>query len=546
VRGKTVRVDTAVGGKKVRVEEAVVEDRGGNDTRELIREFYEELGEDANRIEELEPKKVRRRKVRGERKKKHRVRRVVIAVVAVILLGGGGVVAWLWVQGNDLIAQVTDGGNLWNFITSDPNVPLDKDASSGRTNILVYGTEGYSMDDTNWDGGHLTDSIMMMSLDQESGDIKTISIPRDLKVKTCTATGKINEVYYCTYTGNDGTDESRKEYESLAGENFEAVVGEILGVEIQYYVHVNWAGVVAAVDALGGIDVAVVYKGEAWEGEEVAIETSDRRGVADYYDSKCRCYQLNYENGEVVHLNGEQALALARSRNAFGGYGSSAGNFSREVYQQKIIAAILQKARKTDFLADFGKALEVKKAVGDNIRTSFKDTELKTLFSIAGGVDVENMNSVPLVDAEKGIYLLKNASLPLGNCSGDGCQMISYVVPAAGVGNYAKIHEYVAGALSSDPVREEGAVVDVLNGSGVAGVAKTEAGRLEGENIVVGVVGDAPEGDWRGYMLYYTGDGKSATKKFLEEFYGVKAKDGLPSGVTSGADFVVVVGVGAG
>ena len=45
------------------------------------------------------------------------------------------------------------------------------------------------------DGAQLTDSIMAISLDQNTGDIAMLSLPRDLKASpTCTASGKFTEV----------------------------------------------------------------------------------------------------------------------------------------------------------------------------------------------------------------------------------------------------------------------------------------------------------------------------------------------------------------
>ena len=134
------------------------------------------------------------------------------------------------------------------------------------------------MDDPNYDGGWLTDSILVASVDQENGNVKLVSLPRDLKSQSCTATSKINEIYYCTYAQNDGTAESIKEHEKQAAEELEEAVEEVLGITIQYYIHINWQAVVQAIDALGGIDIAVVEEGETWSGPEVAIETTDSRG----------------------------------------------------------------------------------------------------------------------------------------------------------------------------------------------------------------------------------------------------------------------------
>ena len=124
-------------------------------------------------------------------------------------------------------------------------------------------------------------------------------------------------VFYCAYAPNQD--------EKAGAANLMAKAGEILGLDIQYYIHADWTALVQAVDAVGGVDVT--------------IESTDPRGI---YDSSTG---IKYANGEVAHLNGEKALALARARNHnYGDYGLAGGNYDREKNQQKILAALQQKA----------------------------------------------------------------------------------------------------------------------------------------------------------------------------------------------------------
>ena len=51
---------------------------------------------------------------------------------------------------------------------------------------------------------------------QDTGDAKAVSLPRDLKSHTCTATSKINELFYCKYIKNDG--KTGEKY-NIGGEN---------------------------------------------------------------------------------------------------------------------------------------------------------------------------------------------------------------------------------------------------------------------------------------------------------------------------------------
>ena len=141
-------------------------------------------------------------KVQKPKKKVSKARKIASIVALVIVLIIAGLALWAVFWGNDIIAKITGGqGNVFDLLTftNETYDPLKTD-SNGRTNILAFGTSGYNMegDEGNGvhDGAQLTDSIMMISLNQETGDIAMLSLPRDLKASpTCTATGKINEVY---------------------------------------------------------------------------------------------------------------------------------------------------------------------------------------------------------------------------------------------------------------------------------------------------------------------------------------------------------------
>ena len=182
-------------------------------------------------------KNAKKAKKMNRPKKKHKVlKRIIIVVVLLLVLAGGGIFIYL----NDFVSTVTDNGNILNVLFSDPDTPLEKD-ENGRTNILIFGTEGYVMDDPQYDGGWLTDAMMILSIDQDKGDVKAVSLPRDLKnEQTCTATSKINEIYWCEYinylNSDQKTPELQREMEKAGGEKlaakFEAVTG--LKVHIAY------------------------------------------------------------------------------------------------------------------------------------------------------------------------------------------------------------------------------------------------------------------------------------------------------------------------
>ena len=438
-------------------------------------------------------KKAKKSKKPGSKK-----RRIIISVVSAILVIILGLGAALLLWGNDILARITGGqGNLFDFF-SESYEPLKAD-SNGRTNILAFGTSGFDMSGTEYDGGthdgaQLTDSIMLISLDQNTGDIAMLSLPRDLKASpTCTSTGKINEVYWCNNMDNNN--------EEAGATALMSEVGTILGVDIQYYAHLNWGSLEKIVDALGGITVTL------------------DEDISDYYYTGAV-----YKAGVEYTLTGEQAIALSRAR-----HGTENGDFSRGASQQKILIGIKDKILSKHF--SIGDLLSFASTLGDNLRTNFSVAEMKTLAHLSSTFDFNNMRQLSLIEPN---HLVTN-----GNING-----ISYVLPTADAGNYSAIQAYVSGMLSNDPRGYEDYSILVLNGSGQPGVASAEQTTLTEDKFQNVYTNDAPKGDYDHYTLYALTDTAPGVKKLLEEKYNTTAKSAsdLPYGIQKTHDFVIIVG----
>lgn len=221
-------------------------------------------------------------------------RHLKLTIVLIILVGGGAAV---YFYGDRLISKLTGGKSglvdLVKTVVSEKVTPLKMDGK-GRTNIAIFGTSGYDMTGSEGhavhDGAQLTDSLMIMSVDQNAKNAVTMSLPRDLKVgREACYTGKINEVFACA--SNNGKNEE-------AGAT--AVMKElstISGMEMHYYVHVNWGSLVQIVNALGGITVTV------------------DDDINDYYYTGIRM-----KAGVPTVLDGEKALGLARASTWLSGW----------------------------------------------------------------------------------------------------------------------------------------------------------------------------------------------------------------------------------
>ena len=446
----------------------------------------------------LEAKKAKK-DAKKHGKKPSKKRKIITITALVIVLLMIGVVVWAIFWGNDIIAKITGGrGNIFDFFV-EKYEPLKTD-ENGRTNILAIGTGGYNMDGDEGNGVHdgaqLTDSIMLISFDQKTGDVAMISLPRDLKgPATCTSTGKINEVYWC----NGGGGNASVEQEEKAATAVMKAVGDILGVDIQYYAHLNWGSLASIVDLLGGITITL------------------DEDIKDYNYT-----EAVFEAGKPYQINGAQAVGLARAR-----HGTAGGDFSRGQSQQKIIVGIKDKLLEKNLsITDM---LSLVSTLGDNLRTNFSVSEIKTLGHDLTTLDFDVMRHISLYPDYMTTGMLNG---------------ISYVLPKAGASNYTAVQKYIAKQLSSDPRVYEEPTIAIYNASNTDGLGAKEKAVLEEKGYTVALVENAPAGEYeKGISLYAVNPEKAGTKRMLiEEYnYDAKSKDELPAGIAPKYDFIIII-----
>jgi len=468
-----------------------------------------EIDESLRDIDEPDEDNKKRRKRRGKKPSsslKKIVKRILVVLIIIVLGVGGYIGAKALMAGGSVF-----NGSLFDVFQAEP-LKMDK---TGRSNILVFGT---SEDDPEHPGSALTDSIMIVSLDQNKKNAYLVSIPRDLYIDygvSCPEgnQGKINSMYACY--SEDGSKEAD-------GANaLKDKVGSILGIEVQYYAHLNYSVVKESVDAVGGVDIK--------------IESEDPRGILDRnFDWKCgyKCYYVNYKNGEVAHMDGEHALAFSRARNAAGGYGLPAGNFDREKNQQKVIKALREKAASAGTLTNVGKVTSLIDAFGNNLKTSFQTKEIRTLMSLGADIPSNKITSVSLI--EDG-----NTVVTTGNLGG-----ASIVRPVAGLYDYSAIKTFVNKQLHANEITKEAANIVILNGSDTPGVAQIEADKLENKGFTISMVDNAPAGSYSDVDIYQIGSGKTATRSKLKTLFNVETvKTSMPPIIVSeDTDFVIIFG----
>lgn len=447
---------------------------------------------------------------------RRKIRRALAVFLIIGLLFFGSKIYSIISNGMSNLNKISSGGNIFDVLSPVEKLKQDED---GRTNILIFGTSPEG-----WDGEDLADSIMVLSTNQETGKSYTISLPRDLWVKhKCpyllgTTAGKLNESYVCgkfsegIYNNKTASEEKKKQGEKLGQQEIAAAAERVLGLKIHYSVHANWQVLVQAIDAIGGIDVKV----EVWDGSPYIYDVATK---------------VRYKNGEVAHMNGEQALAFSRARGSAGGYGLSGGNFDRERNQQKILKATLEKINKQKFNIDA--LIGIADALGDNVKTDFTVKEIRSGLDLALKTSADKVKSLPMVDEKTN--LLTN-----DNISG-----VSAVVPTAGLYDYSAIHKFVAKNTKTGDFISEEAKIIILNGTEISGLAGKKQAQLEKDGFEVAQIGDSAEKGVKSTKIYDISKEKPLTLKKLQEKLSVSKVEDLPSKLNSWknkADILVILG----
>lgn len=202
------------------------------------------------------------------------------------------------------------------------------------TNILLIGTDTRA----NVADSGRSDTMMVCSYNQESGEVKLTSLARDMWVKIPGAgQNKLNAAH------------------SFGGPNLlMKTINETFELNITQYVSINFYGMRDIVDSLGGVDIEL-ESGEAGViNRNIAAEFS-RSGVSPLPSGKVG----------LTHLNGLQALQYARIRQLD-------NDFGRTARQRKLLAAMLEKVKQVSLLEQIGFA----KTCMEHVSTNLSFTEL--------------------------------------------------------------------------------------------------------------------------------------------------------------------------
>src|SRR5579883_775115 len=438
---------------------------------------------------------------------------LIVLLTFVGLLAAAGIAAFKTLTFVSSVSTADLGDNIKSIVTNSspaPSAAASKAPTpSGRINVLLlgYGGEGH-------DGADLTDSIMVLSFDQRTKQAAMISVPRDLWVKIPYSVQggsyyKLNAAY--AIGDDDDTFKTKKpEYTGTAGGGnlASAVVGDMLGMKIDYWVAVDFRAFKTVVDALGGVDVDVETAFTDYQYPRNDDPTIDASYMTVHFDAG------------MQHMSGDRALIYARSRHSL----QDGTDFGRSRRQQKLLLAIKDKALSPDGMS---KLFGLMDALSKNFKTNMNLGQMRALSDIARTVDVSAIDRVSIDDTN---YLADAVTA-------DGQAVL---IPQAR--SWAPLRGYLASLLLDPAVKSENATVQLYTGTGLTTAADSTTTMLKDMGLQTLPPQSSESGTVQQTEIHDLSEGKdSSTVNYLATMFDARVFTDTPSS-TDHPDIKIVLG----
>jgi LCP family protein required for cell wall assembly len=229
---------------------------------------------------------------------------------------------------------------------------------------------------------NLTDTMLVATLDPETGRAAMVSVPRDL-YGIPLGDGRVYNAKLNSLMSTASAD--RATYPLGGPATLKAALSELLGTRIHYFAAIDMEGMRQVVDTLGGVDVTVDH------------------AISDpgYTDALTEARGFFIEAGRQ-HLDGTQALGYARSRKSAG-----ESDFTRAERQQKLLAAIATRFTSGNLLVTLPGLLD---AVRDNVATDIPSSRIAAVGTAVGEANLGRIERIVLTP-EDGYATVEAASV---------------------------------------------------------------------------------------------------------------------------------------
>lgn len=288
-----------------------------------------------------------------------------------------------------------------SLIVQNPGTE-DSEITKKYWNIALFGVDAKTSSELF--KGSRSDSMMIASINLETGDIKLCSIYRDTYLNT----------------GNDKYRKCNAAYSAGGAEQAINMINTNLDMNVKDFITVNYQALIDLVDGVGGVYIDIDEAELRHINNYQETISKDTMGGKAYTPVTKTGYQL---------LNGLQATAYCRIRYTLG------DDFKRAERQREVIKAIEEQAKKLDLAT----LTDVFNKVVPNVYTSIKTTDMLTMIGKIGSYKIvedsgfpnENMRTTGTIGAK-------------GSC----------VIPLDLSSNVTWLHKFLFGVEDYEPSKE--------------------------------------------------------------------------------------------
>lgn len=241
-----------------------------------------------------------------------------------ILIGVYGILALFII----FIASTTIG--FFSKVKNNCSIEAIAPGRNDVVNILVLGLDIGDVDNQGNESIKRTDTMLLISYNPSNKNTTIVSIPRDTLINENGSRYKINAAY------------------PMGGDlKVVSVVEELLPVDINYLVKIDYEAFRGIIDAIGGV--------------EMDIEQDM------FYDDDGQNLHINFKKGTTVLLDGKKAEEFFRWRKNNDGTGLATGDLGRIENQHKLINKVIDKLKSPTTIF---KANKILNCVAENIDTN--------------------------------------------------------------------------------------------------------------------------------------------------------------------------------
>lgn len=318
--------------------------------------------------------------------------RVLLIVACVLLCVVFGAAVYVYAKWSMIDTQDIKAEDI--VINDEVKKNKEVDLGDGYKNVALFGVDSR---DGNLGEGNRTDCIIVASLNNETKEIKMVSVYRDTLLDLSEGTyQKCNAAY--SYGG------------PVLAIN---MLNMNLDLDIEDYVTVDFGAIADAIDLLGGVEIEVTEEELPYINQYIP-ETANSAGKSANYLS----------SAGLQKLDGTQATTYARIRSTAG------GDFTRTERQRLVIEKMFEKAK----TADLGTLNAIIDKVFPQVSTSFTLQEI-----------------LMYATAYSEYTLTGNMGFPEDNYTDMLSGLGSVVVPDDLVSNVTKLHEFLFGTTGYTP-----------------------------------------------------------------------------------------------